>query len=227
MGNKSPINFLKMRLKILYDNESENGFVKGWGFSCLVETGKQKIMFDTGWDGNVLLHNMEKLGVTKGDIDTIVISHDHWDHLGGLTHILHPDVTVYVPISFSKELKNEIEQRAGKVEATGPKEIAPDVFTTGEMGDKIKEQALLLKINQDIVVVTGCAHPGLENFIDAAKDFGEPYGVIGGFHKFNKFECLNDISMIMPCHCTRYKAEIKTIFPGQYMECKAGCIIEI
>ncbi|MBE0523432.1 MAG: MBL fold metallo-hydrolase [Methanosarcinales archaeon] len=193
----------------------------------MVETGKRKIMFDTGWDGKVLLHNMYKFRVMKEDIDTIVISHDHWDHLGGLTHILHPDVTLYVSNSFSRELKNEIEQRAGKVEATGPKNIAHDVYITGEMRGKIKEQAILLKINQGIVVVTGCAHPGLENFIDAAKDFGEPYGVFGGFHKFNNFECLNDISMIMPCHCTRYKAEIKTIFPEQYMECKAGCIIEM
>ena len=214
-------------MKILYDNESENGFVKGWGFSYLVETGKRMIMFDTGWDGNVLLHNMEKLGVTKEDIDTIVISHDHWDHLGGLTHVLHPDVTVYVPNSFSRELKNEIEQRADKMEATGPKNIAHDVYITGEMGGKIKEQAILLKIHQGIVVVAGCAHPGLENFIDAAKDFGKPYGVIGGFHKFNKFDCLNDISMIMPCHCTRYKNKIKTIFPDQFIECKAGHIIEI
>jgi 7,8-dihydropterin-6-yl-methyl-4-(beta-D-ribofuranosyl)aminobenzene 5'-phosphate synthase len=216
-----------MRLNILYDNKSGNGFVNGWGFSCLVETGSRNILFDTGWDGNVLLHNIEKWGIIKEDIDTIVISHEHWDHMGGLTHILHPDVSVYVPNSFSKELKTEIKQRAGKVEGTGPKKIAPDVFTTGEMGDKIKEQALLLKIDQDIVVVTGCAHPGLEKFIDAAKDFGEAYGVLGGFHKFNDFECLNNISMIIPCHCTRYKDKIKTIFPDKYMECKAGCIIEI
>ena len=208
----------------------------------MVETGNRKILFDTGWDGNVLLQNMKRFGITKEDIDTIVISHEHWDHLGGLTHILHPDVTVYVPNSFSKQLKDEIKQRAGNVEATGLKNIVPDVYTTGEMGDKIKEQAILLKINHGnlnngnlnhskinpgIVVVTGCAHPGLENFINTARDLGEPYGVIGGFHKFNDFECLNDISMIMPCHCTRYKDEIKSIFPDQYMECKAGQVIEI
>ena len=216
-----------MRLKILYDNESEDGFVNGWGFSCLVETGKRKIMFDTGWDGNILLYNMERFGVTKEDIDTIVISHDHWDHMGGLTHILHPDVKVYVPNSFSRQLKNEILEKADVIEITGLEAIAPDVYTTGEMGDKIKEQALLLKMNQGIVVVTGCAHPGLENFIDAAADLGEPYGVIGGFHKFNNFECLGDISMIMPCHCTSYKNEIKKLFPDRYMECKAGQIIEI
>lgn len=218
---------MNMRLKILYDNESEDGFVNGWGFSCLVETGKRKIMFDTGWDGNILLYNMERFGVTKEDIDTIVISHDHWDHMGGLTHILHPDVKVYVPHSFSRQLKNEISQKADVIETSGLKTIAPGVYTTGEMGDKIKEQALLLKMNHGIVVITGCAHPGLENFIDAAKYLGEPYGVIGGFHKFNNFESLSDISMIMPCHCTRYKNEIKKIFPDRYMECKAGQVIEI
>lgn len=217
----------KMRLKILYDNESEDGFVNRWGFSCLVETGKRKIMFDTGWDGNILLYNMERFGVTKEDIDTIVISHDHWDHMGGLTHILHPDVKVYVPNSFSRQLKNEISQKADVIETTGLKIIAPDVYTTGEMGDKIKEQALLLKMNQGIVVVTGCAHPGLENFIDAAADLGDPHGVIGGFHKFNNFECLRDISLIMPCHCTKYKDEIKKLFQNQYMECRAGQVIEI
>lgn len=216
-----------MRLKILYDNESANGFVKGWGFSCLVETGNRKIMFDTGWDGNVLLYNMDTFGVAKEEIDTIVISHDHWDHMGGLTHILHPDVIVYVPNSFSGRLKNEISQRTGMVETAGPENITPDVYTTGEMGKKIKEQALLLKIKQGIVVVTGCAHPGLENLIDAARDLGEPCGVIGGLHTFNDFECLDDISMIMPCHCTRYKARIENNYPDQYMECKAGNSIEI
>ena len=218
---------MDMRLKILYDNVSADGFISGWGFSCLVETVKQKIMFDTGWDGNVLLYNMQRSGITKEDIDTIVISHDHWDHMGGLTHILHPDVKVYVPNSFSRQLKHEISQKADVIETTGLQAITPDVYTTGEMGEKIKEQALLLKINQGIVVITGCAHPGLENFINAAKDSGEMYGVIGGFHQFNNFDCLSDISMIMPCRCTRYKNEIEAIFPDQYMECKAGQIIEI
>lgn len=216
-----------MRLKILYDNESDDGFIKGWGFSCLVETGKQRIMFDTGWDGNILLYNMERSGITKEDIDIIVISHDHWDHMGGLTYILHPDVKVYVPNSFSSQLKHEISQKADVIETTGLKSIATDVYTTREMGNKIKEQAILLKMNQGIVIITGCAHPGLENFIDAAVDLGEPYGVIGGFHTFNKFEYLEDILMIMPCHCTRYKNEIEMFFPDRYVECKAGQVIEI
>ncbi len=214
------------KLKILYDNETEKGFVGGWGFSCLFEIGKRKILFDTGWDGNVLLYNMGKLGIMKEEIDAIIISHAHWDHLGGITHILHPDVEVYVPRSFSKQLKKEISNRAELIEITVSEKIAPDVYTTGEMGN-IKEQAMLLKINKSIVVVTGCAHPGLENIINLARDFGELYGVIGGFHNFNNFECLKDTSLILPCHCTRHKNELKQSFPHQYMECKTGGMIEI
>ncbi|MDP2845507.1 MAG: MBL fold metallo-hydrolase [Candidatus Methanoperedens sp.] len=215
-----------MRLKILYDNEPEEGFVGGWGFSCLIETGKRKILFDTGWDGNVLLYNMGKFGIEKEGIDTILISHAHWDHLGGITHILHPDVNVYVPNSFSVRLKKEISKRAELIEIKGPKKITPDVYTTGEMGN-IKEQAMVLKTNKGISVVTGCAHTGLENLINTARNFGELYGVIGGFHNFNNFECMKDTSLIVPCHCTRHKNELKQSFPDQYMECKTGSMIEI
>jgi 7,8-dihydropterin-6-yl-methyl-4-(beta-D-ribofuranosyl)aminobenzene 5'-phosphate synthase len=186
-----------MKLKILYDNEPEEGFVGGWGFSCLVEIGKRKILFDTGWDGNVLLYNMGKFGIMKEEIDAIIISHAHWDHLAGI------------------------------IEVTGAENIAPDVYTTGEMGGDIKEQAMVLKVNKGIVIVTGCAHPGLENLINTARNFGELYGAIGGFHNFNNFEYLKDTSLIVPCHCTRHKNELKQSFPDQYMECKTGSMIEI
>jgi 7,8-dihydropterin-6-yl-methyl-4-(beta-D-ribofuranosyl)aminobenzene 5'-phosphate synthase len=123
-------------------------------------------------------------------------------------------------------LKKEISNRAELIEIMGSQNIAPDVYTTGEMGN-IKEQAMLLKINKSIVIVTGCAHPGLDNIINLARDFGELYGVIGGFHNFNDFECLKDTSLIAPCHCTRYKNKLEKSFPDQYMECKTGSMIEI
>jgi len=37
-----------MDIKILFDNEALDGFKKGWGFSCLIETAEKKILFDTG-----------------------------------------------------------------------------------------------------------------------------------------------------------------------------------
>lgn len=215
-----------MRLKIVYDNEAESGFISGWGFSCLIETTDEKILFDTGWDGNLLLHNMKRFGVEREDINSIVISHAHWDHAGGITHVLHPEVSIYVPHSFSSRLKKEISDRAGLLE-TGATEITEGVYTTDEIGSKIKEQAVVLKTEGGVVVVTGCAHPGLEKMLDSARRIGEVHGVIGGFHGFNKFERLEDVSMIVPCHCTRYKSRLKKRFPDACMECKAGVVIEI
>ena len=48
-----------VKITILYDNNCLAGFKASWGFSCLIETNENTIIFDTGWDGNVLLHNLE------------------------------------------------------------------------------------------------------------------------------------------------------------------------
>ena len=72
-----------MKITIVYDNNAQEGLKCGWGFSCLIETGTNNILFDTGWDGHLLLENMEKLGIDPQIIDTLVLSHQHWDHIGG------------------------------------------------------------------------------------------------------------------------------------------------
>jgi len=92
-----------MRIAVIYDNEALLNLKSGWGFSCLVENEK-KVLFDTGWDGTILLSNLKALGINPKDIDIVVLSHDHWDHIGGLAQLLdvNPDVDVYVPSSFSK-----------------------------------------------------------------------------------------------------------------------------
>ena len=76
-------------------------------------------------------------------------------------------------------------------------------------------------------MITGCAHPGLEKFLKVAKDFGGIYAIIGGFHGFDKLDLLDDISMIIPCHCTSRKADIQGLFPKAYRMGGAGNIVEI
>jgi len=77
------------------------------------------------------------------------------------------------------------------------------------------------------LVITGCAHPGLEKIIEKAGQLGAIYGVVGGFHGFSKLERLQEIELIAPCHCTQHKQEIKQRYPAQFREIKAGSIIEI
>jgi len=50
---------------------------------------------------------------------------------------------------------------------------------------------------------------------------------VGSFHGFSRLEKLQKIELVAPCHCTQYKQEIKQRYPAQFMEIKAGSIIEI
>lgn len=219
-----------MKLTIVYDNEAIREDLKpGWGFSCHIETNEANILFDTGWDGSVLLSNMHMLGVNPKNIDKVVLSHPHWDHIGGLPHILtiNPELTVYAPKSFSEKLKAEISRRVTLIEVSKSTGITGECASTGELGSSIIEQSLVIKIRKGSIIVTGCAHPTLKSVLSTAQCLGNVYGFIGGFHEFNDYDLLKNIQVIAPCHCTLHKHEIAELYPDAYIKCGVGKIIEI
>jgi 7,8-dihydropterin-6-yl-methyl-4-(beta-D-ribofuranosyl)aminobenzene 5'-phosphate synthase len=57
--------------------------------------------------------------------------------------------------------------------------------------------------------------------------FGEIYGVVGGFHGFNRLEALRGIRLIVSCHCTMWKREICTLYPEACRKCSVGCTIKV
>jgi 7,8-dihydropterin-6-yl-methyl-4-(beta-D-ribofuranosyl)aminobenzene 5'-phosphate synthase len=212
----------------LYDNEAKKGLGNGHGFSCLVES-ETKILVDTGWDGHLLLSNAEKLGVSLGEVDSIFLSHNHWDHIGSLPTILtlNRNVEVFCPKSFSDNLKGEVKARARLREVSTATKIAESVYTTGELGGDIKEQSLIVESERGMVVVTGCSHPGLGLILDQSLKFGKVYGVVGGFHGFDQYQVLQETQLIVPCHCTQHKKEIKGLYSINCEIGFAGKIIEI
>jgi len=92
-----------MKVTLIYDNEVHAaGLRSDWGFSCLIEgEGIPRILFDTGANGSILLHNMDELSIDPLSIDMVVISHAHWDHTGGLSMFLdkNNEVKIYIPES--------------------------------------------------------------------------------------------------------------------------------
>ena len=213
-----------MKVTVVYDNEAGSaGLRKGHGFSALIEDeGGPEVLFDTGADGPTLLHNMKELDMDPRDISIIVISHAHDDHTGGLSEILSINgvAELYLPSSFKKAFP---ERKVTEVK--GPVQIRENIFSTGELEGV--EQSLALKTAKGVFVLTGCAHPGMESILTAAARFGELYGIAGGFHGFHDFKLFEDLSVIYPCHCTKYKQEIRDLFRDRSVECGVGSIIEL
>jgi len=204
-------------ITILYDNnEYDERLETAWGFSCLVQRGDLTLLFDTGGDGPTLLSNMATLELDPADIDIVLLSHIHGDHVGGLGGILavNKETTVYLPRSFPTDLKEQIGASARVVEVHEPMEISEGIHTTGEMGREILEQSLVVETAQGLVVITGCAHPGVVNIVAKAKEItgGEVYLVMGGFHLggasqatiediIEEFQRLG-VQRVAPCHCS-------------------------
>lgn len=208
-----------MDITILFDNYLyKEGLQTGWGFSCLIEGLEKIILFDTGSDtrvdGNILLSNMEKLGIEPKNIDIIFLSHEHYDHIGGLDVLLtkNPDSTIYFPVSFSSGFKEKYSAKG--ITISESTEVCKDTHSTGEFGTWMKEQSLVLKTTKGLVVITGCAHPGIVKTIEKVKElFKEEINlVMGGFHLagwsdselkevINNFKGLG-VKRAAPSHCS-------------------------
>jgi len=235
----------KIKMTILYDNYIFTGDTKSdWGFACLIEGIERTILFDTGTKSDILWYNVEKLNVDLNKVEQIVISHNHGDHTGGLLSVLekNSDVSVFLPVSFADEYVSSVEGAGSKVIAVDqPQEICKDVYLTGEMGQEIKEQSLILDTTKGLVIVTGCSHQGIVNILKKAKEILDKdiYLVFGGFHLMRhsdeqvkeiiqEFKNL-DVKLCGATHCTGDKAiaMFKEAFGENYVQMGVGKVIEI
>ena len=212
-----------MKASIVYDNTSSRRELQAdWGFACYIETSSSRILFDTGASGDILLGNLRQLQIEPADVDEIFVSHDHWDHTGGLAAFLEQnrDVKIYLPEALSDPVK------AREVICCPPSaEIGPGVYTTGVLEEI--EQSLVIETGRGLLLFVGCSHPAMSTILTAASQHGALYGIIGGMHGFDNFDLLADLKLICPTHCTQHLDEISTIYPQQLLPGGAGVVIEI
>lgn len=192
----------------------------------------------------MLLSNMSRLGIDPKKVDIIVISHIHGDHVGGLAGFLkkYSKVTVYLPKSFPESIKSTVRKSGAKlIEVGGPLRICRGVYSTGELGTWLKEQSLVVDTPKGLVVVTGCAHPGVVNIVkEAKKQLGESiYLVLGGFHlsgaSSGQINGIIDgfkregVKMVAPCHCSGDRARelFKKAYGDNFILAGVGKRLEI
>ena len=147
-----------MRIYVLLDDYAGYGssFLAQHGVSYLIQLDDKNILFDTGQEGDPILHNMKLLKLDPSDIDYIFISHCHYDHTGGLLDILkavgreipviaHPDIfrrcIITKPhlrdigIPFKKE---ELLDYCKLYLIREPIRITDKVYSTGEVLDRLE-----------------------------------------------------------------------------------------
>jgi len=233
-----------MIIYVIFDNTSSKpGLESAWGFSALVVFEDNLVLFDTGGSASILLSNMKQMGLDPRTIDSVVLSHNHRDHTGGLPGLLTAgaDPTVYLLPSFSRGTKQQLSSQVEVVEVSPRLPIAPRMYTTGEISGSPPEQALVLDTTRGLIVITGCAHPGVEGMVRQAKqDFKEEiYLVLGGFHLggaspsrvkniIREFQSMGVIH-VAPCHCTGAQAMalFRQAYGDHYLEVGAGTVIRL
>lgn len=84
-----------VKITILVDNQAGPDCMAEHGLSLWIEAQHKHIIFDTG-QGTVLEHNARVLGIDFGKTDVLVLSHGHYDHTGGIQHVLQQGRKIHV-----------------------------------------------------------------------------------------------------------------------------------
>jgi 7,8-dihydropterin-6-yl-methyl-4-(beta-D-ribofuranosyl)aminobenzene 5'-phosphate synthase len=235
----------RLRISILFNNVPfDNDLETAWGFAALIEGLEQTLLFDTGGDGGLLLANMARMGIDPAEIDAVFLSHFHGDHIRGLRRFLkrNPDAAVFMPASFPPDF----QESAGKIGArvipiASPKILFAGAYSSGPMGQVPEEQALIVDTDEGLVIVTGCAHPGIVDIVrEAKRQRGKAIRLlVGGFHLLRQSEprireTIDElkalgVTQVAPSHCTgdRATALFRGAWGEDFLEGGCGAIIEI
>ncbi len=190
----------------LFDGAGDaSRFAIGHGVSYLVRADTTTLLLDVGYNldesGSRAMQNMQALGIAWDDIDAVVLSHPHPDHMGSQPAWLNNTLflgdaasglsgkTIYAPTEINVPGASVVP--AGEPLVLGPGLGTtgvlsfPDVFPLSLLEPRGVEQGLVVNVaSKGLVLITGCGHPTLERLVERAEAvYGLPVvGVVGGLH---------------------------------------------
>lgn len=171
------------------------------GVSYLIKTDHGNFLFDVGMTPAQFSHNLQALKVSAKDFDTLVITHIHPDHIGGVDAwwnnrivagepslaLVGKRVLVPLPVN-NADMETTVVTQPMKL-AEGVASIGaiafPELFPLSIKAQRNAEQALAVNVaGKGIVLITGCGHPTVERLVARAQmTFDEPIvGIVGGLH---------------------------------------------
>jgi 7,8-dihydropterin-6-yl-methyl-4-(beta-D-ribofuranosyl)aminobenzene 5'-phosphate synthase len=278
---------MSLKITTLVENEKgeNSALYNAHGISFLIEDENDVFLFDTG-QHDLFIKNAEELGLDLTRISNVIISHNHWDHTGGLRHLINKYgmQNIIVHETFFKEkfalegIKLEylgMNYNETSLLKTGSKLIKvtdditylnENVFIAGNFKkynnyetinkrfyikektgefivDEFKDEiAVGIKTNKGLVILLGCAHPGVINMIKhiiCKTGIEDIYCVLGGTHlveaddfRINKtIKVIKDMNIkyVGFSHCTGKKAISMFIneLPNKFFTNNTGTSIEV
>jgi 7,8-dihydropterin-6-yl-methyl-4-(beta-D-ribofuranosyl)aminobenzene 5'-phosphate synthase len=142
-----------------------------------------------------------------------------------------------VPAAFSSSFIRDVKTRARDVvETEQAQKVTHYVWTTDVFERPLVEQALYVETAEGIVVVTGCAHPGVADLAQSARraSGGQIHALLGGFHMAGMGQAeigqviagLKDLHVrrVGPCHCSGDAAReaMRRAFEDGYLDIGVG-----
>lgn len=234
-----------MKLTVLVDNNTliDRYYIGEPGLCFYIEDGDKRILFDTGYS-DAFVVNAVKMRIDLHQINTIVLSHGHNDHTGGLRYIrkLDQDVDLYchplidgykenegINISMPVKLR-ELPPNYHVHADTKPIRISEHLTFLGQVerrrqnvkplgNDYLYDDSALLYEGEDgIFIITACSHSGIINIVEYCKKLtGKDHikGIIGGFHMQNDEELNREV-------CEYFKQQdVEMMYPCHCTDLKA------
>jgi len=185
-------------VETVVEERAEPGYGKDSGVSYLLRTNLGKVLFDVGFgpDTATFERNFRRLQLSFDDLDGVLVSHLHLDHMGGARAQWANEIRVPEAFGLSGSLPCWVpaacSSRYFSVQpVSGPKQIAAGLGSTGPLatscffsGAEYEQAAIALLKDRGLVLVIGCGHPTFELILEMVRKLSPApiYAIIGGLH---------------------------------------------
>ncbi len=201
----------------------EEGFQPEFGYAVYIRYDGTDVLFDTGATPKTLQHNLRAAAIDPKSIDVLVISHNHPDHVGGISYIRksNPAIKVYAPPAqaidgYPVQQITDVDKISANLFVLRTHTDIPTVGISDEL-------SMLINTAQGPYVLTACSHTGVAKIIEkaAAVSGREIFHYTGGARL--KFRGVRDtekvaeelnrlrVSQVSPGHCSVDHAVTKTM----------------
>lgn len=208
-------------VNLVEDTKGSNCCGYEHGLSFYIETDNHKILADTG-ASDMILKNAQILDIDLTAVDTVILSHGHYDHSGGIIPFtkINPNAEIYMKESAGKDYFNgdryigidkqilnlpqviftedcmKIDDELSVFSNITGTRLRPSgnlslslKTESGMIQDSFDhEQCLVIKDNERLILISGCAHNGILNVLDRFREIykNDPDIVLTGFHMMKK-----------------------------------------